>query len=586
MLHFRDLGYVVCCAAVDLACSGQVTATLDDPGVASASAALRDMTAVEASEDLEQLFTYVRTFYGPYEYKEARFGYSIAELEDEARSMLAGTPTDDGFYAAANWFLSRFDDGHVGLQPAPDSNPVLGYQIGIFVQAVEGKALVAELLEPSLADIGVAYGDEVIAVDGVSPFALVDSEIRKFESSGNALTNQNLIYRAFIRPAFAANIRPVSPTAHVDFRRADGSEYSRDLIWRAAHDNPVSFVGIPEAMTALPQDSFISYRALEIGAYARSALAKLGAPTPFFLTPATAAAFEITPVTPNPSMLAKYGLNPNALPDIFAALYAYADKTILLIRQGQYTGVDEADRSAQLQYYRAIMDQFDPFVDGLVVDQTHNPGGSLSYCTEFARLFASTPGYNWVQAYNTDRKWVNQFRSLARSLDPSLSTEESQSVELLAARIEAAYDAGMGITSPMPISRGNELRPDETYVWSKPRIVLIDELACSCADVFPLLVKRNNLAPLFGRRTMGLGGSVESFGPLANSQASVRLTRSLLTTYQSDETYEPEDFLENSGVQPDVEHVITVNDFRSGFVEYMTHFSKALVSQIDGAESP
>ncbi len=148
---------------------------------------------------------------------------------------------------------------------------------------------------------------------------------------------------------------------------------------------------------------------------------------------------------------------------------------------------------------------------------------------------------------------------------------------------------------PVPSSNGLTLSTSRStslinvaasYVWTKPRLVLIDELAGSCADVFPMLVKRNHLAPLFGRRTMGLGGNVESFGPLANSQASVSLTRGLFTTYRENDTYVPEDFVENHGVQPDIEHVITAKDFRAGFVEYVKHFSEVLASEIDGTETP
>jgi Peptidase family S41 len=568
-------------AAAGLGCSGEDRTDIDNPGVGSGAAALRDMSAAEAAEDLEQIFTYVRTLYGPYEYKEQRFGYSIAALEDEARAMLVDSPNDDGFYAAGNWFLSRFDDGHVNLFGAPSSNPTVSYVIGLFLQPVEGKALVAELFDPSLAAVGVAFGDEVVAVDGVSPFALLD-QIRKLDGFGNPLTNQHLIYRALIRPGFAANIRPVSPTARVDFRRADGSEYSRELIWRENRIGRVSFVQERATMPALREQSFTWQRALDINSLVHGSLATIGSPIPFFLTPATITAFDITKVTPNLDTLAKYGLDPSALPDIFAGLYSYAGKTILLIRQSGYGAADQADLVAQLQYYRAVMDQFDTFVDGLVVDQTHNPGGFISYCIDFARLFTATPGSNFVEAMNTDRSWVNDFRGAARAIDPTLSSEEALSYELRATRIEAAYDAGKGISEPMPIYLDTELPPDDTYVWTKPRLVLIDELAGSCGDIFPMLVKRNALAPLFGRRTMGLGGNVEFFGPLSNSQAAVSLTRGLFTTHQADGTYAASDFVENNGVKPDIEHIITAADYRAGFVDYMTHFSQVLASQIDG----
>jgi C-terminal processing protease CtpA/Prc len=123
-------------------------------------------------------------------------------------------------------------------------------------------------------------------------------------------------------------------------------------------------------------------------------------------------------------------------------------------------------------------------------------------------------------------------------------------------------------------------------VWTKPRLVLIDELAGSCADIFPMLIKENHLAPLFGRRTIGLGGNVEGFGPLTNSQATLSLTRGLFTTHQDDETYATADFVENNGVEPDIEHVITAADFRSGFIGYVTHFSDVIVDLIEQSEGP
>jgi hypothetical protein len=573
----RMRGIISCfsCIALQLACSGEDTTLIDNPGLQSTSAALRDMTASEASADLEQFFGYVRTFYGPYEYKEARFGYSIAELEEEARALIAADPTDDGFYAAINWFLSRFDDGHVNLIAAPRANPVISYDIGLFLTPVEGKALVA-VIAPSLAGEGVAYGDEVLSVDGVSPFALLETEILKTEGFGNPLTNLHLINRALSRPGFAANLRPAEPTAHLELRRADGSTYTLDLIWRELRDQPVRFVS---ESAALGVDDYLSQRAVELNAGADGSLATIGSVTPFFLTPATAAVFDITPVIPNATMLARYGLDPTALPNIFAALYSHAGKTLLLVRQSRY------GNAAELPYYRALFDQFDSFVDGLVVDQTHNPGGSIFYCQNFARLFADAAGESFVQAYNTDRGWVNDLRSDARTLDPTLTSEEARRFELLATRIEEAYDAGDSITHPYPLIGGNQLLPDEEYVWTKPRLVLIDELAGSCADIFPMLVKANGLAPLFGRRTMGLGGNVETFGPLANSQASVRLTRGLFTSHRADEAYPPSAFIENNGVHPDIEHIITASDFRSGFVGYMAHFSDVIVEQI-GEEAP
>jgi hypothetical protein len=570
-------------AALGLGCSSEDRTTLAARGIGASTAPLRDMTKAEASQDLEQLFNYVHTLYGPYEYKEQRFGYSIAALEDTARSMLGASPGDDGFYTAANWFLTRLNDGHVSLQPGPDSNPITTYEVGLVLQPVEGKALVAELFDPSLADEGISYGDEVTSVDGVSPFDQL-SEYEKVEPViGNDVSNQHLIIRALIRPGYSAALRPTAPAAHVEFRRADGSEYSRDLVWREVRTDPVPFVFPPNKLPALGKDSFLAQNALMLNAFARGSIATIGATQPFFYNAATSAAFDITPVTPNAQMLAKYGVDPGAVPaDIFSALYSYAGKSILLIRQSSY---DADDSDTRIAYYRAILDQYDDFADGLIVDQTHNPGGSIQYCVDFARLFLSQPGQNFVEAFNTDRTWINDLRGAAASIDPTLSSEQSQEYELRAAVVEKAYDAGQRLAPPQPLYLDKDLPPDPAYVWTKPRLVLIDELAGSCADVFPMLIKRNAAAPLFGRRTMGLGGNVEMVGTLTNSTAQLNLTRGLFTTHRDDETYPKEGFVENNGVQPDIEHEITVADFRAGFVDYMAHFSSVLADEMDGRPS-
>ena len=577
----------VCFAAAALVgCSGEDMTALERGGVASHAAALRDMTPAEALEDLEQIFTHFRAYYGPYEYKEARFGYTIADLEDEARAILADSPNDDGFYTAATRFASRLDDGHVSVQPAASSNPVISYAIGLLLQPVEGKALVAEVFDPSLSAEGIAYGDEVLAVDGVSPFDLLD-EVLKIDAVGNPITNEHLIFRALIRPGFAASIRPTAPTARVDFRRADGSEFSRELIWRENRDEPVSFVEQEAEARTLSNDALLAHKLLELNAFAKTSIASIGAPLPFFLTPATAAAFDVTEVTPNPQTLAQYGLDPAELPNnLYAALYSHAGKSLLLIRQPGYVGVDALDQDRQLRYYRAIMDQYDAFVDGLVVDQTHNPGGSVVYVVDFARLFTQSPGTNFVQANNTDRRWINDYRELARFIDPALGSEESLRYELGGQIIEDAYDAGLGLAPPLPLYLTGELPPDDLYVWTKPMLVLIDELAGSGGDAFPMLIQRNGIAPLFGRRTMGLGGSVQQFGPLPHSDAVFTVTRGLFTNHQEDGSYAPEDFIENNGIEPDIEHVISVQDYRTGFVDYMTHFSDTIVGQIVAAEAP
>lgn len=78
---------------------------------------------------------------------------------------------------------------------------------------------------------------------------------------------------------------------------------------------------------------------------------------------------------------------------------------------------------------------------------------------------------------------MNVLREVVELGDPGLTTEEALRFELLASRIEDAYDAGQALTAPLPLFGGNQLLPDDQYVWTKPLLVLIDELAGSCGDM-------------------------------------------------------------------------------------------------------
>lgn len=113
-------------------------------------------------------------------------------------------------------------------------------------------------------------------------------------------------------------------------------------------------------------------------------------------------------------------------------------------------------------------------------------------------------------------------------------------------------------------------------------LVLIDELAGSCADMFPMLMKTNKRAKLFGQNTMGLGGNVEQVGQLNNSRIAIRLTRGLFFPFHADGKVDPSEYIENNGVAPDIEYSHTASDIRAGYVNYVKTFSDKALEQIPG----
>jgi len=241
---------------------------------------------------------------------------------------------------------------------------------------------------------------------------------------------------------------------------------------------------------------------------------------------------------------------------------------------------DGYDNEAIMKHYRAILDQYDSAVDVLVLDQTHNGGGS--YCEEFFSLFIQDEKNGFVQKCNADRRWVRGFKDWAEAGEGFMKVDEQlrQSYLENSTKVEQAIDRGDGLTEALPLMRYRQSRPDKFYTWKKPMLVLTDELAGSCGDAFPMLIKNNKVAKIFGERTMGLSGNVEIAAELNHSGIKARLTRGLFTTYDPTGVYPKELFIENNGVAPDYPYQFDISDARNGFVKYLEAVSNTAIEQI------
>jgi C-terminal processing protease CtpA/Prc len=538
---------------------------------------LRDLTPDEARADFQQIVEGIRNLYGPLEFKERRYNYKFEDLVSKSLEELKSAKTDVEVFGVYARFLAKLDDGHVSIRFPTRST--LGYNrvtIPVIAEPLDGKAIVTQIGDPTIADLGVGIGDEIVSVDGKTPAELLTAFVG-LEGMANDASRQHLFFRIFNRRNFSGELFPTASDATVVLRKPDGAELQVVLTWRRTNDlgRVVSGAGGP---ASLSQTSLVAPLAAEINETA--GLAKIGSPTPFFLTPQARQAFQFSEVKPSAEMLAKYSLKERGAPKIYASLFRHENKTILLVRQPGYSPETFPEVARYLNAYRAILDQYESVADVLVIDQTLNPGGYLDYCQGFAQLFLKESGPGFMQAFNTDRKWIQDYRAWAQEIDTNLSSEASLRMLSNSERIERDYDSGLSITDPIPFYGQLMIGPDKSYTWKKPVLVLADELAGSCGDVFPMLVKANGAATLFGERTWGLGGNVESF-TLNYSLAQVSLTRGLFAAYKgSAGSYDDALFVENNGVTPDIPHQRTLEDFRKGYVDYVKAFSDAAIKLV------
>jgi Peptidase family S41 len=542
------------------------------------------LNSVERAADFDQLVTQIRSHYAPLKYKEARFGLNFETLAQDFRAQALAAQTDDQFFSVIAQLVSSFHDGHVSVDFPED---LVSYKkISILATPVADKILVG-FVGPELSAEDISVGDEIVSVDGIEPFVYLPL-FTAHQRFGNDLSDRHLIKALFKRVNWNQKTltlpngqvlaaQPNASKAKVVFKRPDNSAYTRDLVWRTikATSSSVDFVGpsIGKNMYASNVDSFLRERA---------SIINFAETLPFFVTDQSKATFGFKRLSvdqTDTALLASLKLQPEDIKDIYAALYRYAGKTIMIIRQPGYS---VSDIPSHLKTYKALLSQNEPLADVLVIDQTHNPGGNSDFLDGFTALFATEGFRSYAQFMHADRKWLHGIRNNYDALSADDQNSEAGLRYLdIAAAVEGAIDAGSDLTSkPFSFTGTNYVRPDATYTWKKPILVLANELAGSCGDLFPMMMQRNGRAKIFGERTMGLGGSVEAMDALTNSRVVVKLTRGLLIDYREDGHYELSDYIENNGVTPDIHRPISVEDFRGGNVDYVKAFSEVAANLV------
>ena len=158
-------------------------------------------------------------------------------------------------------------------------------------------------------------------------------------------------------------------------------------------------------------------------------------------------------------------------------------------------------------------------------------------------------------------------------------------------QMKAAFAANRGMTVPIPACRqtGSTSAPvslnnqPSATVYTKPMIVLIDELSISAADIFPSMIQDNGRALLVGARSSGGGGSVSGWYTGFYSESFATNTNTLVVRKNPIATpeYPTAPYVENIGARPDVSlEFMTRENLLNGGRTYVDRFTQILVDQI------
>jgi C-terminal processing protease CtpA/Prc len=509
------------------------------------------LSAEEKRVDIDVAISNFKNFYAPLRYKEEKFGIDFDKRFEQIRSDALATKTDQEFHDVLGRLIGGFKDGHVSIT-IPDSQT---YQLPFVVDYFDDTYVVIQVDPVFAAASGVQVGDELLRMDGVNVRDIAE-QLSEFASLGYERSDRRL---AALRLTQRTHMLPSQARVFLDFKRhSDGAAFNVATFWSKS----------PKAPQKAATGAAVSFD------MTNTSILEFGLNTPFFYTPEAAAALKFTRVGVSQQQWTAAGYQGSPY-DIFALLYRHQGKTILLTRIPSYNvNTEEAQRNVAT--FKLLLQTYQDFADVLVLDQTHNPGGSVSYVESLAALFLKKPGAGFAFAPRADRSWLRIFAEASQQESSPVAKAYFDGVY---SQIEEANERGDFLAPAMSITSITTTIVNNT-AWEKPILLLIDELCGSGGDGFPMIMKGNQAATLFGHRTSGLGGNVEAVLPLPHTRAEIKLTRSLFYLARPDGSFPAEAIIENNGVQPDIQRDYGLADFRGRYVQYVKDFSDAAVGLV------
>ncbi len=268
--------------------------------------------------------------------------------------------------------------------------------------------------------------------------------------------------------------------------------------------------------------------------------------------------------------------------------YIYLTPERKLVGYVRIAGYIEADYKKALKDFAEIIARFQTTTDSMIIDQVNNPGGSVFYLYSLASMLTDqplvTPRHRMAisqadvvsalaaiptyEAIHNDDDAATKIP--AADLDGFVPSYEFARFSLNYLRfIVDQWNSGIRLTKAFWIGGADHINPHPTH-YTKPILVLINQLDFSGGDFFPTILQDNKRVTILGSRTAGAGGYVMETKVSNNLGVEyVSMTGSIAERVSGNP-------IENLGVTPDLPYELTPQDYQENFAPYVKTIKAAL----------
>lgn len=533
--------------------------------------------------DLNSIIQTFQVMYAPQEWKQELFQWNLEKesLKAKERLLSESQTSLKSFHVNLRQFMKSARDYHVTISFFSTESATLPFSVRTAEKKVFFRSIDRD--DFPLSEFPIDEGDELVEIDGVPAFRVIE-KFAEEEFGGKGDTEIELASLFLTRRSGKRGYRIPHGAVKLIVSPKDSNKKQQAFAQWIYKEEKI----IPPFIQKIKAD-FLDVKKPKRNEKKKLLQTNMLAPIYHHLIDGIKEKKD-----PDPSAM-PLGNRKSFLPPLGEKLWesssletfhAYlfetdSGKRIGYIRIPSYRGEKE-----ESEEFGKIISVLEENSSGLVIDQLDNPGGSVFYLYGLVSMLISEP-----TPVPTHRRCITQ-KDIAEALELMPSLQEVQNeedakdllgeefsgfevnkklVDRMIAYFEflfAEWEAGHHLTSSTALYGIDKIDPHSTIRYTKPILLLINGLDFSGGDFFPAIMKGR--ATLFGTRTAGAGGVVNSFSfPNRSGIDEVHYTVSIAER-------ENGEVLENLGITPHIIHQLTKRDMQSNFCDYVKAIHKTI----------